>query len=142
MVARLTPLNIGKLTVVPSEMGVPLVLKHRRHTALHLFAHAAAAQPSKAAFSRARSNSCPSLAAQSFFAAVSSRAADAKKPLDLWISSYQDKVYYEEMVKLYQKKLARMTAPELDAEMAGLLGLREVLGTLHQDHVEYRGPDA
>ena len=26
------------------------------------------------------------------------------KPLDIWISSYQDKVYYEEMVKLYQKK--------------------------------------
>jgi len=26
------------------------------------------------------------------------------RPLEIWISSFQDKVYYENMVKLYQKK--------------------------------------
>jgi ABC-type glycerol-3-phosphate transport system substrate-binding protein len=27
------------------------------------------------------------------------------KPLDIWISSYQDKVYYEDMVRIYQEKV-------------------------------------
>ena len=31
-------------------------------------------------------------------------AADTK-PVELWISSFQDKVYYEAMVKLYQEKV-------------------------------------
>ena len=32
------------------------------------------------------------------------------KPLEIWISSYQDKVYYEEMVKLYQAKDPKFAA--------------------------------
>ena len=46
------------------------------------------------------------------------------------------------VVELYKKKLARMTPEELNEEMAGLLGLREVFGTLHEDHQEYHGPTA
>lgn len=41
------------------------------------------------------------LAALSSLAATALQAADAK-PLDIWISSFQDKVYYESMVKRYQ----------------------------------------
>ena len=37
-------------------------------------------------------------------AAFTVRAADTK-PVELWISSFQDKVYYEAMVKLYQEKV-------------------------------------
>jgi hopanoid C-3 methylase len=44
------------------------------------------------------------------------------------------------VIEVYKKKLARMTPQELDEEMAGLLGLREVFGTLHEDHEEYAGP--
>jgi radical SAM superfamily enzyme YgiQ (UPF0313 family) len=44
------------------------------------------------------------------------------------------------VVDLYKRKLARMSPPELEEEMAGLLGLREVFGTLHEDHKEYHGP--
>lgn len=32
------------------------------------------------------------------------------KPLEIWISSYQDKVYYEDMVKLYQQKNKKFEA--------------------------------
>lgn len=44
------------------------------------------------------------------------------------------------VVELYQKKLAALTPEELDEEMRGLLGFREVFGTLHADHEEYAGP--
>ena len=44
------------------------------------------------------------------------------------------------MVELYKMKLARMTEQELSEEMDGLLGLRQVFGTLHEDHEEYAGP--
>lgn len=37
-------------------------------------------------------------------AVFTARAADSK-PVELWISSFQDKVYYEAMVKLYQEKV-------------------------------------
>jgi hopanoid C-3 methylase len=62
------------------------------------------------------------------------------------------KVFYEEymtafrthmepfVVELYKKKLAKMTPQELEEEMDGLLGLRAVFGTLHEDHEEYAGP--
>jgi radical SAM superfamily enzyme YgiQ (UPF0313 family) len=46
------------------------------------------------------------------------------------------------VIEVYKKKLARMTPQELEEEMAGLLGLREVFGTLHLDHEEYAGPAA
>jgi len=46
------------------------------------------------------------------------------------------------VVELYKKKLARMTPDELSEEMAGLLGFREVFGTLHEDHEQYAGPPA
>jgi len=46
------------------------------------------------------------------------------------------------VVELYKKKLAKMTNEELDGEMDGLLELRRVLGTLHEDHEEYAGPAA
>jgi radical SAM superfamily enzyme YgiQ (UPF0313 family) len=46
------------------------------------------------------------------------------------------------VVELYKKKLARMSPAELEEEMAGLLRLREVFGSLHEDHQEYRGPGA
>lgn len=39
--------------------------------------------------------------AMTVLAVWSSRAA---KPLEIWISSYQDKVYYEDMVRLYKEK--------------------------------------
>lgn len=32
-------------------------------------------------------------------------AIPAAEPLDIWISSYQDKVYYEDMIRLYQEKV-------------------------------------
>jgi hypothetical protein len=44
--------------------------------------------------------------------------------------------------ELYQRKFASMTPEELEEEMQGLLGFREVFGTLHQDHEEYAGPSA
>jgi len=44
------------------------------------------------------------------------------------------------VVELYKMKLARMTEQELSEEMDGLLGLRQVFGTLHEDHEEYAGP--
>jgi hopanoid C-3 methylase len=44
------------------------------------------------------------------------------------------------VVELYQQKLAKMTEEELNDEMAGLLSMREVFGTLHVDHEEYTGP--
>ena len=53
-------------------------------------------------------------------AMLSAPAADAKKPLQLWISSYQDKVYYEEMVKLYREK-----NPKFEANISAF-GFREM----------------
>jgi radical SAM superfamily enzyme YgiQ (UPF0313 family) len=44
------------------------------------------------------------------------------------------------VVELYKMKLAKMTEEELNEEMDGLLGLRQVFGTLHEDHEEYLGP--
>ena len=44
--------------------------------------------------------------------------------------------------ELYQKKFSSMTPEELEEEMQGLLGFREVFGTLHADHEEYAGPPA
>ncbi len=46
------------------------------------------------------------------------------------------------VVELYKKKLAKLTQDELGREMDGLLGFREVFGTLHEDHEEYSGPAA
>jgi hopanoid C-3 methylase len=46
------------------------------------------------------------------------------------------------VVELYKKKLAKLTQDELGQEMDGLLGFREVFGTLHEDHEEYSGPVA
>jgi radical SAM superfamily enzyme YgiQ (UPF0313 family) len=45
-------------------------------------------------------------------------------------------------VEFYKRKLAAMTPQEVDEEMDGLLGFREVFGTLHEDHEEYAGPPA
>jgi radical SAM superfamily enzyme YgiQ (UPF0313 family) len=45
-------------------------------------------------------------------------------------------------VEFYKKKMALLTDEELETEMAGLLGFREVFGTLHEDHIEYAGPAA
>ena len=45
-------------------------------------------------------------------------------------------------VQFYQRKLAKMTSQEIDDEMDGLLGFREVFATLHEDHEEYSGPAA
>jgi radical SAM superfamily enzyme YgiQ (UPF0313 family) len=45
-------------------------------------------------------------------------------------------------VEFYQRKLAAMTKQEIDEEMDGLLGFREVFGALHEDHKEYHGPSA
>ena len=37
-------------------------------------------------------------------AAIATSAVTARgEPLEIWISSYQDKVYYEDMVKLYRE---------------------------------------
>lgn len=44
------------------------------------------------------------------------------------------------VVELYKKKLAKMTTEEINEEMEGLLGFREVFGLLDQDHEEYSGP--
>ncbi len=46
------------------------------------------------------------------------------------------------VVQFYQRKLAKMTSQEIDEEMNGLMGFREVFGTLHEDHEEYAGPAA
>ncbi|MBN1771123.1 MAG: cobalamin-dependent protein [Deltaproteobacteria bacterium] len=46
------------------------------------------------------------------------------------------------VVEFYKRKLAQMTAEETDEEMDGLMGFREVFGTLHEDHKEYAGPQA
>jgi radical SAM superfamily enzyme YgiQ (UPF0313 family) len=46
------------------------------------------------------------------------------------------------VVELYKKKFAKLTEQELATEMDGLLALREVFGTLHEDHQEYSGPKA
>jgi radical SAM superfamily enzyme YgiQ (UPF0313 family) len=46
------------------------------------------------------------------------------------------------VVELYKQKLAKLTQEEIDEEMDGLLGLRQVFGTLHEDHEEYEGPPA
>jgi len=46
------------------------------------------------------------------------------------------------VVELYKQKLAKLTEDEIAEEMDGLLGLRQVFGTLHEDHEEYLGPPA
>lgn len=46
------------------------------------------------------------------------------------------------VVEFYKKKMAQLTPEELEDEMDGLLGFREVFGALHEDHIEYAGPDA
>ncbi|HOX47227.1 MAG TPA: cobalamin-dependent protein [Myxococcota bacterium] len=46
------------------------------------------------------------------------------------------------VVEFYQRKLAGMSPQEMEAEMDGLMGFREVFGTLHTDHKEYAGPSA
>jgi radical SAM superfamily enzyme YgiQ (UPF0313 family) len=43
-------------------------------------------------------------------------------------------------VQFYQRKMAKLTSDELTQEMGGMLGLREIFGTLHEDHIEYAGP--
>lgn len=43
------------------------------------------------------------------------------RPLEIWISSYQDKVYYENMVKLYQEKVD----PDFQANVSAF-GFREM----------------
>jgi ABC-type glycerol-3-phosphate transport system substrate-binding protein len=53
-------------------------------------------------------------------ALTSAPAAEAPKSLQLWISSYQDKVYYEEMVKAYQQK-----NPKFQAQISAF-GFREM----------------
>jgi radical SAM superfamily enzyme YgiQ (UPF0313 family) len=45
-------------------------------------------------------------------------------------------------VQFYQRKLAKMTQQQIDEAMEGLLGFREIFGTLHEDHEEYSGPSA
>jgi radical SAM superfamily enzyme YgiQ (UPF0313 family) len=44
------------------------------------------------------------------------------------------------VVEFYKRKLAAMTPQEVDEEMLGLMGFREVFGRLHEDHKEYLGP--
>jgi radical SAM superfamily enzyme YgiQ (UPF0313 family) len=46
------------------------------------------------------------------------------------------------VVQFYQRKLAAMSPQEVDAEMDGLMGFREVFGALAGDHKEYAGPPA
>jgi hopanoid C-3 methylase len=46
------------------------------------------------------------------------------------------------VVEFYKRKLAAMSPQEVNAEMDGLMGFREVFGTLHVDHKEYAGPKA
>ena len=53
-------------------------------------------------------------------AAFSARAAETK-PVELWISSFQDKVYYEAMVKLYQEKVDKEFKANISA-----FGFREM----------------
>lgn len=45
-------------------------------------------------------------------------------------------------VQFYQRKLSNMTREQIDEAMEGLLGFREIFGTLHEDHEEYAGPTA
>jgi len=64
-------------------------------------------------------------------------------PLELFYEEYMSafRTHLEPfVVELYKKKLARMSEAEIAEEMDGLLGLREVFGTLHLDHEEYSGP--
>jgi radical SAM superfamily enzyme YgiQ (UPF0313 family) len=58
---------------------------------------------------------------------------------DEYMTAYQTHLH-PFVVKFYQNKLAQMTKEEIDEEMEGLLGFREVFGTLHEDHKEYAGP--
>ncbi len=46
------------------------------------------------------------------------------------------------VVQFYKRKLAKMDSRQIDETMKGLLGFREVFGTLHEDHEEYAGPPA
>jgi magnesium-protoporphyrin IX monomethyl ester (oxidative) cyclase len=45
-------------------------------------------------------------------------------------------------VEFYQRKFANLTQEEMLAEVKILEVFREVFGTLHLDHQEYKGPDA
>jgi radical SAM superfamily enzyme YgiQ (UPF0313 family) len=66
-----------------------------------------------------------------------------KLPLTKFYEGYME-AYQTHMhpfaVQFYQRKLAKMTKQEIDEEMVGLLGFRQVFGTLHEDHREYKGP--
>src|ERR1043165_5629028 len=55
-----------------------------------------------------------------FLVACGTAPGFAAKPLEIWISSYADKVYYEEMVKLYQVK-----NPKFEAKVSAF-GFREM----------------
>jgi len=46
------------------------------------------------------------------------------------------------VVEFYRNKFSGMTPEEMEEETRGLLGFREVFGTLHEDHEEYKGPSA
>jgi radical SAM superfamily enzyme YgiQ (UPF0313 family) len=43
-------------------------------------------------------------------------------------------------VELYKRKLEGMSMEEMNGEVGGLEGFREVFATLHEDHEEYFGP--
>jgi radical SAM superfamily enzyme YgiQ (UPF0313 family) len=45
-----------------------------------------------------------------------------------------------QVTAFYEKKLGGLGQSELEAETNGMLGFREVFGTLHLDHKEYAGP--
>ncbi|MBI1176130.1 extracellular solute-binding protein [bacterium] len=61
------------------------------------------------------------LVALSLSLIAGSAFAAETKPLEIWISSFQDKVYYEAMVKLYQKKVD----PDFKANVSAY-GFREM----------------
>jgi hopanoid C-3 methylase len=66
-------------------------------------------------------------------------------PLEQFYEEYMGayRTHFEPCVTaFYQRKLAQMNEADIDTEMNGLMGFREVFGTLHEDHKEYKGPQA
>jgi radical SAM superfamily enzyme YgiQ (UPF0313 family) len=74
--------------------------------------------------------------------AVTPTTLPLKKFYDEYMEAYQKGHFQPCAQALYQQKFGNMSPEEMQEEVAGLLGFREVFGTLHEDHQEYFGPDA
>ena len=73
--------------------------------------------------------------------AVTPTVLPLKQYYEEYMNAYQKGHFQPCAQALYQKKFGSMTEEEMNEQVAGLMGFREVFGALHEDHEEYFGPD-